>query len=209
MLLKGLNQILDDPGCLRGSGVNRVRGSILHKKGPRDDPGNYRFIGVSSVYIKLITAILTARLYAAVEADGLLDDSQFGFRKGFGVLESLLICERLHEASLEYEPELYQAIVIIMVDLFKCFPSTDKRMLAYLASCLGLEGTKIWETLMACHRDAIYEFKGARPGEPTESVQLINGLKEGCPSSPLIMILAYTITMMMYSKKPSLPIYCV
>lgn len=195
-LLGGLNEMLLSPGRLAGHDTNMVRTSSLHKKGPDDDPSNYRFLSISGVWTKLMASILTQRLALAAESESLLDPLQFGFRKGLGVFESLLLGNRAKENSTLYdEPDAFMSIIILMVDLFRAFPSADRRILNYCAEKLGILGSNFWDTIISSHRDAQYLFPPTSKSDRPATVKLTHGLKEGDPSSPLLFILTFTLAM--------------
>ena len=58
-------------------------GSIkpIHKKGDKSNPSNYRSITLLNVTGKIFTSILRDRISDWAEANGILNESQFGFRE--------------------------------------------------------------------------------------------------------------------------------
>ena len=60
-----------------------ARGYIvpIYKSGPKDDPGNYRGITVSSCIGRLFTIILNNRVNAFIDQNSLLEREQIGFQK--------------------------------------------------------------------------------------------------------------------------------
>jgi hypothetical protein len=63
----------------------------LFKKGPVDDPGNYRDISLVSHIGKLFTSTINTRLMKWSEDNSVLTDAQFGFRPGYGTHDARMI----------------------------------------------------------------------------------------------------------------------
>jgi hypothetical protein len=55
---------------------------LLHKKGDRHDMQNYRPISIISVFAKLLERLMCKRLMLFFQENGVITESQFGFRKG-------------------------------------------------------------------------------------------------------------------------------
>ena len=55
--------------------------AIIHKKGSRQEPGNYRSISLTSVVFKTMERLVKGRLITILEMNNLICDSQHGFRK--------------------------------------------------------------------------------------------------------------------------------
>ncbi|XP_011313595.1 uncharacterized protein, partial [Fopius arisanus] len=58
--------------------------TMLHKKGPVDDPSNYRGIALTNSILKIFTKILAVRIEKWMESSEILPESQAGFRRGRG-----------------------------------------------------------------------------------------------------------------------------
>ena len=58
-------------------------GSIIcsiHKKGPLDDPNNFRGISLIDVLNKVFTSILNERIHTLADTYHIIDEAQAGFR---------------------------------------------------------------------------------------------------------------------------------
>eukprot|EP00392_Amoebophrya_sp_AT5.2_P000188 g188.t1 len=112
-----------------------------------------------------------------------------------GCLESLLLFGRAREDLMHQRCDELYDLSCVLVDLRKAFPSTDSRLMASVASALGLSGTRCWRNILASHRSAVHQFQGG------ERFTLSHGTKEGCVSSPLIFILIYGPVMKLWRRR--------
>ena len=98
-----------------GKFPSKWRTSILtpiHKKGDKNNPGNYRGIAVNSNLCKLFCSILATRLSNFAFKNNLIPDEQIGFRKGFRTSDHIL--------TLKY------IIIIKLYDRYKINFVSDK-----------------------------------------------------------------------------------
>lgn len=70
---------------------SRVALTMLHKKGSRSDPLNYRGIALINVITKLFTQIICNRLTLWVNQANFLPEEQAGFRKPRGVMDNIFV----------------------------------------------------------------------------------------------------------------------
>ena len=64
--------------------------TAIHKKGSRAEPGNYRGVSLTSVVGKLLERTVKHELDAHIENNGLIEDSQHGFRRGRSTATNLI-----------------------------------------------------------------------------------------------------------------------
>ena len=81
------NRILDSGVCPKSFGETIL--CPLHKSGPTSDPNNFRAISLVNTMYKIFSSILNKRLYAWVEENEKLDESQAGFRAGFSAIDNI------------------------------------------------------------------------------------------------------------------------
>lgn len=79
----------------------------LHKRGDREQVGNYRGISLLCSGYKIYAQILNKRLQREVESKGMLPESQSGFRRGRSTIDNIFILDHLiqREKSREKKEE--------------------------------------------------------------------------------------------------------
>ena len=83
------NRILDSGVCPKSFGEAIL--CPLHKSGPTSDPNNFRGISLVNTMYKIFSSILNKRLYAWVEENEKLDESQAGFRAGYSAIDNYFL----------------------------------------------------------------------------------------------------------------------
>ena len=74
---KLFNQIFDDGNFL--SCWNESYTVLIHKKGSKNDPANYRGISLTSCLGKLFNKVINARLLKYIDSRNLISENQIGF----------------------------------------------------------------------------------------------------------------------------------
>lgn len=173
---ENLRQIMED--CINGASVPREwRGATifpLYKKGDPSKAENYRGISILNCVYKLYASILTSRLEKFAEDNGVLPDSQFGFRKGRSTIDAIYVLNHCVQTSISSGSHLYA----VFVDFKAAFDLVDRERLFVKLRACGCP-----EYLVRAIED-IYEFTPYTIG--TTTFQTRTGLKQGCPLSPLL-----------------------
>ncbi len=93
---------------------------------------NHRGISLPSIAGKILASVLLNRLIVHLE-DGLLPESQCGFRKGRGTVDMIYAARQLQEKCIEQHQDLYTTFV----DLTKAFDTVSRQDLWRIMSKFG------------------------------------------------------------------------
>ena len=87
------------------------------KKGSRADPANYRPISVTSILCKTMERVLNNRLLAYLEANDLISDRQYGFRRNRSTGDLLAYATHIWSETIEKHGEA----LAVSLDVSKAF----------------------------------------------------------------------------------------
>jgi len=98
----------------------------LYKREEKDDVGNYRGISLLCSAYKVYAEVLRSRLVAETEREGMIPESQTGFRIGRSTLDNVfvLVMQREKRQGRE-EGKVY----LFFVDLKAAFDKVDRSRL--------------------------------------------------------------------------------
>jgi hypothetical protein len=97
----------------------------VHKKGPKQDTGNYRPISILPIVSKIMEKIVHQQLYAYLDDHDYLCQAQSGFRKNFSTQSGLhRLTEYIYEALNNSE-----VVGMVAIDLKKAFDTVDHSIL--------------------------------------------------------------------------------
>ncbi|XP_044874489.1 uncharacterized protein LOC123371222, partial [Mauremys mutica] len=154
------------------------------RKGNRKVCDNHRGISLLSSAGKILARVLLNRLIDHLE-QGLLPETQCGFRKERGTVDMIFAVRQLQEKCQEQNRELYT----IFVDLTKAFDTVSREGLWRIMSKFGCPDRFI---LMVRQFHDGMTARVLDDGEASEAFPVTNGVKQGC-------VLAPTLFSMMFS----------
>eukprot|EP00983_Pelagomonas_calceolata_P019708 620785-Pelagomonas_calceolata.AAC.1 len=163
----------------------------LHKKGAMSNPGNYRMIAVSGV---MSHHSVRYRIYANVLKDlvtnwcvqkNKVPDTQFGFYPGRSSLHPLFILRHLKHAAKKLKPRQSPRLHAAFVD-FSQASDTVPRLQPWDHLQRIAMPTLLLQAIKETYRDDEYILTD---GDKRAHVHPTNGVKQGCPLSPLLLSL--------------------
>lgn len=110
--------------------------SPIFKKGAKNDPSNYRPVSLTSQVGKLMERVVKRELVEFLEGNGLIRDSQHGFRGGRSCLTNLL--EFVEEVSLRVDRG--EQVDVIFLDFSKAFDKVPHERLLVKLESFGIRG---------------------------------------------------------------------
>ena len=151
----------------------------IHKKGSFQKPDNYRGISLTSIFSKIFTGVLNARLQAWAKTHGVISDDQAGFRKGYSTIDKIFILHSVIQKYLHKNKKVYVAFI----DYKKAFDSIDREALWKVLEHFGIKGNML-ATFKSIYSQVKCDVRGE--GGNTDFLNCPSGLKQGCILSPML-----------------------
>lgn len=148
--------------------------TLIHKKGPRENIGNYRPISLMSNVYKIFSKIILDRITTKLDENQPIE--QAGFRKNFATIDHIHTVKQVLEKYNEYNKHLY----MVFIDYTKAFDN-----IKHEAIWESLETQGINTTFINIIRN-IYSNTKARIQLETlgEEFKIRRGVRQGDPLSP-------------------------
>ena len=179
----------------------------LHKKGNINVENNYRGVCLLAMGSRILARIIANRLRLWAEHMDLLDDEQAGFRKGRSTADVTQIMVRIQEdvkdlkkrmAAVGEEMEDDEKPMARLLDLRKAYPRVNKHVMWTILKKYGM-GERCLRVIQDLHETTEYRVK-SREGV-SEPWKTERGLREGCPSSPVLFNIHHQVVMRLATKK--------
>jgi hypothetical protein len=150
------------------------------KKGDLTRTDNYRGIALMQVGMKIISTVIARRLQRLAERHGLYNRAQAGFRSREEALGQVVA---LYEVARRRQIEGRRSLMMF-VDFAKAYDLVPQAALLRKLSALGIRG-KLLRLLTALYKAPRLSVK-TPSGSQSESLPLEIGVRQGCPSSPIL-----------------------
>ena len=154
--------------------------TAIHKKGAKDDPGNYRGISLMSCLGKLFLTIINNRLMKYSLEKGLLSPGQLGFVSGNRTSDPHII---LHNLIQKYAHRKKVKFFGCFVDFSKAFDKVPRNILLQKLRNKGING-RIFEIIKSLYMKDTASVKIGKKFSPPFNTNI--GVRQGCVLSPLL-----------------------
>ena len=158
--------------------------SIYKRKGSRHLCDNYRGISLLCIAGKILARILLNRLTLHLE-QGLLPESQCGFRSERGTADMIFAARQIQEKCQEKLCSLYMTFV----DLTKAFDTVSREGLWKIMGKFGCP-PKFTNIVRQLHDGMM--AKVMANGEESRSFPVTNGVKQGCVLAPTLFSMVFS-----------------
>ena len=109
---------------------------LIHKKGDKNDPANYRDITLLNCISKLFDKVLYNRLKQWECEHDVISEAQAGFRSGYSTADHIFTLNSIITNAFHDKNKLYCAFI----DMKKAFNSIFRQGLWYKLNMLGMNG---------------------------------------------------------------------
>lgn len=154
--------------------------TVLHKKGDKNIPKNYRGIAVSSNLCKLFCLILYNRLNMFTNDNNIIPSNQIGFRKGSRTSDHILVLKTLIDKYIQRAGKSY--LYICFIDFSAAFDTVWRNALLYKLTQIGIGG-QFLKTICSMYSSVSFAVKCN--DKLTDSFNTSVGVKQGCVLSPI------------------------
>ena len=111
--------------------------TAVHRKGSRQEPENYRHIGLTSVVCKTMERFVKGRLITHLEMNKKIGDSQYGFRNKCSCLTSLL--DFFSKVIGTYDIDNNKAVDLVYLNFQKTFDRVPHEGLMVKINAPGIQ----------------------------------------------------------------------
>jgi Reverse transcriptase (RNA-dependent DNA polymerase)/Endonuclease-reverse transcriptase len=171
-ILAGDQDIPDDWG------VGRV--SLLEKPtSVKGDLTTYRPITISTVLYRVVAKILCSRMSAWMEENEILGEMQNGFRTGRRGDDNIFMLTSCIEMARKRD----QGLVCAFLDASRAYDRVDRDKLWSILDDLGMNQAWIKMIRLLYLDNSVIVQRGE---EVSERMETLEGLRQGCPMSPIL-----------------------
>ena len=154
----------------------------LFKKGPPNDPNNYRGISLCDISSKLYSSIVNSRLQEWIEQNDVIGECQAGFRKNYSTIDHIFTLMAMIQKQFSLNRKLYVAFI----DFEKAFDSISRKLLWPILVKNGVKG-KLYRCIRSMYANVRARVRCG--GQFTDYIRCTSGVKQGDVCSPVLFSL--------------------
>lgn len=151
----------------------------VHKKGAKNDLGNYRGITLNSCVSKIYNRLLSKAISSFLEENDSLGEIQGGFRGNHRCEDQIFTLKSIAASRLTEGKQTYLAFL----DFKKAFDSVWREGMLNAAWGVGLRG-RLWRVLSNLYNNVQSQVKFGNL--TTDFIDIEEGVKQGCVLSPIL-----------------------
>lgn len=157
--------------------------TMLHKKGDKTDPANYRGIALVNSIVKIFTSIIKVRIEALAWRLRIIPETQAGFVANKGCLDNIFVLMSAINQQLRLGN---RKVIALFIDFQRAFDSVNHKKLWCSLYKLGISAKTI-RILKTLYDTASLRVK--QGAELSDKVDITEGVLQGEILSPLLFIL--------------------
>ena len=152
----------------------------IYKKGDKEDVKNYRGITLMDTGYKIYAEIIIRRMETQIEEEGMLEETQQGFRKKRGAVKAIYLMKKAIEKEIGREKG---KVYVLFADLKAAFDTIGREEIREIMKKKGI-GNRIINRISEIYKETKSKIKIGN--KEIGEFWTENGIRQGCPLSPII-----------------------
>uniref|UniRef100_A0A670J379 Reverse transcriptase domain-containing protein n=1 Tax=Podarcis muralis TaxID=64176 RepID=A0A670J379_PODMU len=154
---------------------------LIHKKGPRTEPSNFRPISLLNVIGKIYSGYLLNKLSKWMEDDNIIADEQAGFRPGRSTTDQILTLNHLAE---KYAGKAPKVLHVAFIDLKQAFDRISRKQLWTKLAATKID-RRLLHLIISLHTNTFLRIR-LNKGLVSNPVTTTRGVRQGCLLAPAL-----------------------